>query len=292
MFSNYNVKKVDNLKLNKNIEKRNILKKENNVKYNDTYEEINYDEKKNVLETNNAKSILKSWGTLSSYAFNEKLKTYKPYSKGYHDTYLEYRISQVGGYGTRDAAVAAAKYLSEEYTIDGKNLPYFWGGKKLSKGVDESWGSLKPITGSGTSSQPLGQLFPYGLDCSGFISWTLYNSGYDINVYYSDGIVDYCKQRGGVDHRLGPNVFDDVSIKPGDIIYRDKGNDDHIAIITGYDPNNKIIKFAEEKGGKGLIVNEISFDEFINMYIYSDKGFTGIISMDKFYSNEANLINN
>ena len=288
MFSKVNIK---------NINKIDLLKKFNNIKVpkttvqnENTDNEIDYSNTVYETNKNNIKSIINSKTYLSGVEFSEKIKTLKPYSKEYYDAYLDYRINQSGGYGTRESVVASAKYLSEEYTVNGNNLPYFWGGKRLEKGVDESWGSLKTIAGSGTSDQPLGQQFPYGLDCSGFVSWTLYNSGYDIDVYYSDGIVSHCFSKGGIDHQLDNNIFNDVEIKAGDIIYRDIGDDDHIGIITDCDYDNNTITFAEENGSKGLISNKLSFEEFKDKYINSNLKFTGIISMENYYSNVDNLI--
>lgn len=222
--------------------------------------------------------------------FNEKMRNVKPYSKEYHDNYLDYRIKLAGGYGTREAVVASAKYLSEEYTVNGSNLPYFWGGKRLDKGVDDNWGSDRTITGSGTDEQPLGQSFPFGLDCSGFVSWALYNSGYDIKVYYSDGIVEHCIKKGGIDHLFNKDTINSIDIKEGDIVYRNTDGDDHIAIITKFDRENDIISFAEENGSRGLVVNEFHINEFVEKYYNQDNGFTGIITMENYYSNLDNLI--
>ena len=57
-------------------------------------------------------------------------------------------------------------------SIVGK-VNYFWGGKSSAAGVDPAWGELREVTSSGSESS--GQVRPYGLDCSGYIGWLLYN---------------------------------------------------------------------------------------------------------------------
>ena len=100
--------------------------------------------------------------------FETKISTLKPGSVEYRNTVLQYRIEISGGLGTRGAVVAAAKYLSEE-----ENIPYFWGGKYSEVGVNGEWNTQKPIPSSGSNIQFEGVNWPYGLDCSGFVSWAI-----------------------------------------------------------------------------------------------------------------------
>ena len=60
-------------------------------------------------------------------------------------------------------------------SIVGK-VNYFWGGKSSAAGVDPAWGELREVTSSGSESS--GQMKPYGLDCSGFVSWAFIQLGY------------------------------------------------------------------------------------------------------------------
>lgn len=52
---------------------------------------------------------------------------------------------------------------------------YFWGGKYQTEGWNPAWGELNTVTAGGSVSS--GTIRPYGLDCSGFVFWTLYNAG-------------------------------------------------------------------------------------------------------------------
>lgn len=313
MYYNVTPRKIESKKVELKKGTSTYLKKDNtrssnkevNYEFNYSTEEIDYNLESTTgtkeVDATNLFSIIKelrkktNQNTALTIEFNEKIKNIKPYTKEYYDTCLDYKIKLSGGYGTREASVVSAKYLSEEYTINGKNLPYFWGGKRLAQGVDETWGNMRTIAGSGTKEQPLGEEFPYGMDCSGYVAWVLYNSGYNIDVYYSDGIISHCTNNGGINYTFSLDTFQKNDIKAGDILYRDiksptEGKSDHIAIITEYDKKNGTIKFAEEKGGKGLIATEMNINEFIKKYNNDTYGFNGIISMDNYYSNKDNLI--
>lgn len=62
----------------------------------------------------------------------------------------------------RIAFVRTACMLTEQ-------VGYFWGGKSRRLGWDRAWGWPRRVTspGSGTT----GRIRPYGLDCSGLVSW-------------------------------------------------------------------------------------------------------------------------
>ena len=79
------------------------------------------------------------------------------------------------GYGTRAGVVAAAVTLIAElgnnYNV---KIPYFWGGGhgQMIEGAASNWGSGRCFTSAN------GQAYTAcGLDCSGFITWALYNGG-------------------------------------------------------------------------------------------------------------------
>lgn len=51
-------------------------------------------------------------------------------------------------------------------------VPYFWGGRVYTPGWCDTWNTLQPIKHAGCDGyQPLGEYFPYGLDCGGFVFW-------------------------------------------------------------------------------------------------------------------------
>lgn len=50
-----------------------------------------------------------------------------------------------------------------------EQVGYFWGGKSHVLGWDRAWGWPRRVTAPGSGAT--GHLRPYGLDCSGFVSW-------------------------------------------------------------------------------------------------------------------------
>ena len=46
---------------------------------------------------------------------------------------------------------------------------YFWGGKSYCVGPDPAWGEPRQVTSEG--SPKTGAIMPYGLDCSGYVTW-------------------------------------------------------------------------------------------------------------------------
>ena len=225
-----------------------------------------------ILEANKQamqQSILKN-------EFERKISELEPGSVEYRNTVLQYRIDLSGGLGTRNAVVAAATHLSEE-----ENIPYFWGGKYSEVGVNGEWNTQKPIPSSGSSIQLEGVNWPYGLDCSGFVSWAIINGGFKMEVSYTGAYLDYIK----------PNVYTfntqnlkSGKIKAGDLLYRNG----HIAIITKLDLVTGTIKVAEEKGAEyGMVVTNTTIEEFVKSNNFSD-----IYSMEKYYNSQDNLLNN
>lgn len=208
--------------------------------------------------------------------FERKISKLKPGSVEYRNTVLQYRIDVSGGLGTRGAVVAAATYLSEE-----ENIPYFWGGKYSEVGVNGEWNTQKPIPSSGSNIQFEGVNWPYGLDCSGFVSWAIINGGFKMEVSYTGAYLDYIK----------PNIYTfntqnlkSGKIKAGDLLYRNG----HIAIITDLDLSKGTIKVAEEKNAEyGMVVTNTTIEDFVKKTNFND-----IYSMEEYYNNQDNLLNN
>lgn len=85
--------------------------------------------------------------------------------------------AQNAGYGTGAAPAAAAQALIQSLLNNNIVIPYFWGGGHglISTGANGNWGTSTYVSVGGHSTSYSYQ--PLGLDCSGFVSWTLYNGG-------------------------------------------------------------------------------------------------------------------
>ncbi len=195
---------------------------------------------------------------------------------------------RTAGFKTRSGVVAAALYLSSHIDV---HIPYFWSGGHTHEyngykdygdnliGVPSKWGcdvEIPTYKGSSDANrkQKNGTVWPFGMDCSGFVNWAIMNGGYysgstnDKAVPSTDTTV-FTKLAGvKVDSIKAENA--QGKIKPGDIAFKSG----HVGIVV--EVNDNSYKVAEEQNtAKGLRVNEYSYG----------KTFTDIVLMDNFYNN-------
>jgi cell wall-associated NlpC family hydrolase len=94
--------------------------------------------------------------------------------------------SNVKSFLTREEINAIHSYIPEGVTIESEKVVaaaeslvgkvnYFWGGKSLAIGWDERFGTDMEVTSPGSTST--GTIRPFGLDCSGFVTWAFVNAG-------------------------------------------------------------------------------------------------------------------
>ena len=175
------------------------------------------------------------------------------------DEILNFRIYNVG-YQTRAATVEAARFLalefpyrisyffengrihpSEVHYVDDKGRYYHKGmylhEYKLSDIIatysgPAIWGC--PLTNLDNSDPNfvLGKKYPNGLDYSGFVSWVLYNAGFDVGdigageTAYKYQLIDI-----GIFTKLTNEIINSNTVKVGDLL----NTFGHIAIIVGID---------------------------------------------------------
>ena len=176
----------------------------------------------------------------------------------------------------REKAVVAANYLATNFP----NLPYHWGGY-TSATIDNNWGScVKTSTASGHSTA--GTLQPYGMDCSGFVSWVMTQAGYK-NGHQASGfwgeVVSNKKEISGKNSADLVNM----GVKVGDLVW----HSGHIGIIIGRDSNGFII--AHEKGfnnsdpKKNGLVKEYLDNNIKGCGKSNSSNFTHVLLMDGYY---------
>ena len=94
--------------------------------------------------------------------------------------------SNVKTFLTREEINVIQSHIPEGITIESKKVVeaaeslvgkvnYFWGGKSLAIGWDERFGTDMEVTSPGSSTT--GTIRPFGLDCSGFVTWVFVNAG-------------------------------------------------------------------------------------------------------------------
>lgn len=192
-----------------------------------------------------------------------KLSTYLE-KKGWSITELNKliaRSARAAGLYTKKAAatsaVALQTVLAQKYNI---RLPYWWGGKSWSTGASTEWGKYY-VTYSDTTTY-----YYYGLDCSGFITWTYVNAGYAIpsNTYPHDYYWgDYSGMKVPINKNNG---------EIGDWLV----NSGHIKIIIGKTSTGYITAEARGKAA-GMVISTQS---------YSNPGSYKVVKADKFMSSK------
>ena len=121
-------------------------------------------------------------------------------------------------------------------------VSYFWGGKSLTLGWDNRWGTPMEVTAAGSGST--GTVRPFGLDCSGFVDWTFYNA---TNGSYYPG-------RGGgaaTQHSYCTNIsWSDA--QPGDLVFYP--DDSHVGIVGGKDADGNLLIVHCSGGTNGVVI--------------------------------------
>ena len=79
-------------------------------------------------------------------------------------------ISDIQGTLPDDLDPLRESIVLTAYQLLGK-VTYFWGGKSLVLGWDSRWGTPTTVTAPGSGST--GKVLPFGLDCSGFVIYTI-----------------------------------------------------------------------------------------------------------------------
>ncbi len=139
-------------------------------------------------------------------------------------------------------------------------LPYFWGGghnltKNELKGLDRKWGILEPIKDFGNNNYKVGDYYPRSFDCSGFVTWCLVNTNYNLDSYIDKPDIDYslCSKDflklGKVSKISDEDIIN--NIKMGDLAYMEG----HIGIVCDVLYDKEIIKVAHVSytgGGSNL----------------------------------------
>ena len=125
-----------------------------------------------------------------------------------------------------DVSEERVNVISAAYSLVGK-VGYFWGGKSTTIGEDPSWGTAAQVSAEGSKST--GTLRAYGLDCSGFVTWSVIN-GYqsqDMQAAVGDGTSDQWTRA---------NVVSEADAQPGDLVFQkgpEAGSDNHVGILCG-----------------------------------------------------------
>ena len=125
-----------------------------------------------------------------------------------------------------DVSEERVNVITTAYSLVGE-VGYFWGGKSTKIGEDPSWGTAEKVSAAGSAST--GTVRAYGLDCSGFVTWSV------INGYLNQGMQSSVGD-GTSDQWEKANVVSEQDAQPGDLVFQkgpEAGSDNHVGIICG-----------------------------------------------------------
>lgn len=256
----------------------------------------------------NATSLIRP-RLLSNYKSTVQCNSYSKEQIDMLDDILKSEVDRAGP-GTRAGVVAAATFLPMEFPY---KIPYFyengrltenglhkivdgegrWYHKGLYLGVDKqnevtqrmngprSWG-CSLLNWEDDGNRKPGEYYPNGLDCSGYVSWVLYNGGLDPGdigagvTYDQKDMTDLGELR-----YINYDLMHSGLVKPGDLT----GWDGHTAVIA-WITEDKI--YVTESLLPGVVMDEYDisspYSSFYRRYDY-------VIDMSSQYSGEGNYPN-
>ena len=116
----------------------------------------------------------------------------------------------------------------------------FWGGKSSAIGWDSEWGKLKTVSSEG--SKTTGTKRPFGLDCSGFVTWSFINSGFSANSigHGTQGQIAKCSRISWSNAQAGDLAF--------------YGDLSHVGIIAGKDASGNILVIHCSSSNNNVVI--------------------------------------
>ena len=217
------------------------------------------------------------------------------------DEILAYRIEEAG-YGTRAGVVEAARFLTLEFPF---RINYFYENGRVNRtgthytdgegryyhhgmylGEDKFEDIKASLAGPAIWGCPLknyepdepqfiwGRKYPNGLDCSGFVSWVLYNGGTEPGDVGTGQLPEL-----GKSVEITDSLIRSDRIKVGDLFSAWW----HISILVGMDDNYFYI--AESLP----TLNGVVISKYKKYQVHY--WFTNVILMDDYYNGDGNLTN-
>ena len=131
------------------------------------------------------------------------------------------------------------KVIKAACSLVGK-VNYFWGGKSSAIGWDSEWGKLKTVSAEG--SKTTGTKRPFGLDCSGFVTWSFINSGFSANSigHGTQGQIAKCSRISWSNAQAGDLAF--------------YGDLSHVGIVAGKDAAGNILVIHCSSSNNNVVI--------------------------------------
>ena len=132
-------------------------------------------------------------------------------------TALVLSSAEYQGAAARTAVESAASLIGKVH--------YFWGGKSFMKGPDPDWGTERKVTSAGHSTT--GTLRPFGLDCSGLVTWAYIQAGYSAEEIGN----------GTWNQWFASEEIEKAELRPGDLGFQREypgSSGNHVGIFIGH----------------------------------------------------------
>jgi len=158
------------------------------------------------------------------------------------------QIEEIRSYMPEGLIIERSEVEETALSIVGQ-VPYFWGGKSVAIGWDSQWGTMMEVTALGSPST--GTMEPFGLDCSGYVTWVFANMGLPAET------IDKTIGHGtGAQWSLSSAIPESIS-EPGDLAFlaipgTRKVN--HVGIVVGKDENGAVIVAHCTSGADNVVV--------------------------------------
>lgn len=122
---------------------------------------------------------------------------------------------------------------------------YFWGGKSLRRGPDPRWGMLSRVMSTG--SDTTGKLLPYGLDCSGLVSWAAASAA-------GDSLAGVLIGEGTKQQYANAAPISWEKTRPGDLLFFPDLS--HVGIVAGRGEGGRLRVVHSSRTLGGVVLSE------------------------------------
>ncbi len=162
------------------------------------------------------------------------------YMNGLSDEKIREIRSKIG-----NRKITGEDVVNMAMSLEGK-VKYFWGGKYFKKGICQNWGKPMKVTSPGSSTT--GKVKPYGLDCSGYVTWVFINLDVPLEVIGN----------GARNQNAKCIPVNKDTVRAGDFAFLTPTGREHIGIVTGFDTDGEILVIHESAGINNVAISRAS----------------------------------
>ncbi len=166
-------------------------------------------------------------------------------------------IEEIKGHVPKNLVLEGERAAEVAKSIVGQ-VNYFWGGKSVAMVWDRRWGENKEVTSPGSSTT--GTIRPFGLDCSGFVTWVFVNLGLPVET-----IEKTIGHGTTAQWNLSTSVPESTTM-PGDLAFIAIPNTrkvNHIGIIVGKDEEGHILVAHCTSGANNVVITTADSAGFV-----------------------------